>query len=125
MATGLGLMCSLIFWFGAELLCGFFTPDAAVLKQAILYAQVLAFSQVFVAYEATFEGVLGGSGHNDYQLWMSVPLNIIRIPLAYLMAITLGHGAASVWWAINATTLVKALGKGLLVRHGSWRHIKL
>ena len=125
MATGLGLICSLIFWFGADFLCGFFTPDAAVLKEAILYAQILAFSQVFVAYEATFEGVLGGAGHNDYQLWLSVPLNIIRIPLAYLLAITLGHGAAGVWWAINATTLVKALGKGLLVRHGSWRHIKL
>ena len=125
MATGLGLSCALIFWFGSELLCGFFTPDGAVLKEAILYAQILAFSQVFVAYEATFEGILGGAGHNDYQLWLSVPLNIIRIPLAYLLALSMGFGAAGVWWAINITTIVKALGKGLLVRHGTWRHIKL
>jgi Na+-driven multidrug efflux pump len=125
MATILGTICALIFWFGAKPLCQFFTQDPLVLENAVLYAQILAFSQLFVAYEATFEGVLGGAGHNDYQLWMSMPLNVVRIPLAYLLAMVFGYGAVGVWWAINITTYSKAIGKGLLVHYGKWRETKL
>ena len=56
-----------------------FTNDAKVLQQAVLYAQVLAFSQLFVAYEALAEGILSGSGKTKAIFYWSAPLNLLRI----------------------------------------------
>ena len=124
-AAVLGTCCCIVFLYAAEPLCGLFTQDPEVLKEAILYARILALSQFFVAYEAGFEGVLGGAGDHAYQLWLSAPLNLTRVPLGYLMAIHLDWGAAGVWWAINLTTLLKTIGKGYLVWRGSWKTLEL
>ena len=57
-ATVLGLFMRYFYW-GGETFCGFFTEDPIVLEQAVFYAQILAFSQVFVAWETLSEGILG------------------------------------------------------------------
>ena len=58
LATALGLVASAAFYFGAEALCAPFTDDPAVFAAAVLYARVLAFSQLFVAWESLAEGCL-------------------------------------------------------------------
>lgn len=120
-SSAAGLLAALAFYFAAEPLCAQFTRDPAVLREAVLYAQVLAFSQLFVAWESLSEGVLEGSGATRAIFIWSVPLNLLRIPLAYLFAFPLGMGAAGVWWAINLTTLAKAAGKGWSVWRGGWQ----
>lgn len=120
LSVGAGLVAALSFWFGAEPLCALFTEDPAVLREAVIYAQVLAFSQVFVALEALAEGALEGAGDTRTLFWWSAPLNALRVPLGWALAIPLGWGAAGVWWAINLTTFAKAMGKGLAVLRGRW-----
>jgi len=119
--TCAGVLAGTIFWFGAEWLCGLFTEDPEVLSEAVLYAHVLAFSQLFVAYEALTEGVLNGAGKTKAILFWSAPLNVLRIPFCWLFAIHFGWGSAAVWWVINISTLIKAAGKGWVVAKGSWR----
>ncbi|MCI0666762.1 MAG: MATE family efflux transporter [Methylococcaceae bacterium] len=121
----LGLSAALIFWFGAEPLCGIFSDDPEVLREAILYARVLAFSQLFVAYESLAEGVLEGSGDTRPILWWSAPWNILRIPFAWYLAIHLGWGPAGIWWIINISTLIKAAGKWSVVLRGGWQTIRV
>jgi putative MATE family efflux protein len=118
---GLGAMASLTFWFGAVPLTGLFSSDAGVLEHAVIYAQVLAFSQVFVALEALAEGVLGGAGDTPSVFWWSAPINLLRVPLGWAAAFPLGLGAAGIWWAINLTTAVKCLGKWRVVMRGRWK----
>lgn len=120
--TLVGLIISIIFWYGAALLCSLFTEDAQVLEESVLYAHVLAFSQVFVAYEALAEGILSGAGKTKSILYWSAPFNVLRIPLGWLFAVHYGFGAAALWWVINITTLLKALGKWRAVHSGQWRH---
>ncbi|MEL6342024.1 MAG: MATE family efflux transporter [Myxococcota bacterium] len=122
---GAGFVAAVIFYFAAEPMCDLFTEDPAVLQAAILYAQVLAFSQVFVAIEALGEGVLAGAGDTRAVFWWSVPMNVLRVPLGWLLAFPLGMGAAGVWWAINLTTYGKALGKASAVIRGRWRALRL
>ncbi len=120
-SSALGALVALVFWFGAVPLCSVFTRDPAVLRQAVLYAQVLALSQLFVAWEALFEGALAGSGATSAVLLWSAPMNVLRVPLGWWLAGPLGYGAAGVWWAINLTTYAKAFGKGWSTWRGRWR----
>jgi putative MATE family efflux protein len=121
LVTLFGLLASAIFWWGGEVLAGLFTNDTKVLQQAVLYAQVLAFSQLFVAYEALAEGILSGAGKTKAIFYWSAPLNILRIPCCWLFAIHYGYGAAAVWWVINCSTILKALGKWSTVLSGRWQ----
>lgn len=123
--TGSGLAAAALFWFAAEPLCDIFTQDEKVLHEAILYAKILAFSQLFVAYEALAEGVLEGAGDTLPILYWSAPLNLLRIPFGWIAAFPLGFGAAGIWWVINFTTLVKALGKWYVVLQGRWQKISI
>lgn len=120
MATALGLGAGALFWFGAEPLCAPFTDDPAVLDAAVTYARILGLTQVFVAWEALAEGILAGAGATRTIFWLSAPLNLLRIPLGFALAFPFGWGAAGVWWAINATSVLKALTKGTAAAQGRW-----
>ena len=119
-AITLGLVAACFFYFGAPHIVGFFSADEIVRQEAILYASVLAFSQPFVAIEALSEGVLAGSGRTKSVFWASVPVNILRIPIAWVLAFPLGLGAFGVWWGINITSYIKAITKVTLVLQGRW-----
>ena len=49
MLTVAGLIASAIFWFGAKPLVRIFSQDPEVLQHTLIYAYILAFSQLFVA----------------------------------------------------------------------------
>ncbi len=121
MMTFCGLLAAATFWSAGEMFSSLFTNDAEVLKQTVLYAQILAFSQLFVAYEALAEGVLSGAGKTNVILYWSAPINILRVPLAWLFAVEYGYGAAAVWWIINISTFFKTLGKWASVLSGRWQ----
>lgn len=124
-ATGGGLLAGLTFWFGGAWLTDLFTSDVAVHEAATLYAVILAYSQLFVAWESLAEGVLAGAGDTRTVFLYSAPLNVIRVPLAWIAAFPLGYGAAGIWWVINATSAAKALGKGYAVVRGKWAELEL
>lgn len=115
-----GLVASLLFWFGGRWLAPFFTEDPGVLEETIRYVSILAFSQFFVAEEIVGEKVLYGAGHPRAILWISAPANLLRIPLAWLLSQPLGLSAAGVWWTINATTYLKAALYHRAVQRGGW-----
>ena len=121
----MGVLAMVVFFFFGPFLTGLFTEDPAVHEQAIIYTVILAFSQPFVAWEALFEGCLLGAGDTRTVFWLSAPINLLRIPLAWALAFPLGWGAGGIWWAINITTVIKAALKGLAVRRGKWTTLEL
>ena len=125
LCTGMGFTTMLVFLFAAEEICTQFTKSESGLEQAVLYAHILAFSQIFVALEAMAEGVLSGAGDNKRLFWLSAPFNIARIPLAYFFCFTMGGQAAGIWWAINITTYLKCALKWQAVYKGKWRTLEL
>jgi len=124
-SAALGTVVWSLFWFAGPCLTGLFAGDEASWRQATLYAAVLAWSQPFVAVEALMEGVLAGAGDTRAVFWTTVPLNLLRVPLAWVLAFPLGLGAAGVWWAIDATTVMKACAKGAMVAAGRWSTLRL
>ena len=104
--TGAGF--AVAFLVGGPLVAPLYSSDPAVVRETVLYVQVLAFSQFFVAVETVNEKVLQGAGHTRPIFWISSLGNVLRIPLAWSLAIGAGWAGAGVWWAINATTGLKA-----------------
>ena len=124
LSTGVVSSPSGIFFFGGSFLTDLFTDDPRVWEAATQYAVILAFSQTFVAWESLEEGVLTGAGDTSTIFWWSVPLNVLRIPTAWVLAFPLGWGAAGIWWAINVTTILKTAGKGWAVWRGGWTRLQ-
>lgn len=122
--TGLGLLGSFGFFFGGPWMADVFADEPAVRVAAAEYALILAASQLFVAWEALSEGVLAGAGDTRTIFWWSTPFNLLRVPLAWAMAFPLDLGAAGIWWAINATSYAKVLGKGWATFRGRWAELE-
>ena len=120
LALGLGLLAGVAFVGLGPWLVPAFTQDVGVQQEALLYLSILALSQVFVALETASENVLVASGYTRPIVWISVPGNLARIPLGVGFALTAGMGPAGLWWAINLTTVAKALAMHTLVLRGRW-----
>ena len=116
----LGIFAAVAFLLGGSLLGPLFTQDPAVLRELELYVTCLAFSQYWVAVETIHERVLLGAGHTRSIPWISGSVNTLRVPLAMGLALGLGWGGPGVWWAINATTWLKAYLFWREVRRGDW-----
>ncbi len=125
LSTGLGIFFSAVFLFAGGPLADIFTDDPVVLEGAVGYATVLAFSQLFVAWETLCDGALNGSGATRTSFWISAPLNTLRVPLSWAFAFPLGMGAIGVWWAINLTTYAKTGLKAWFVWRGDWTQTKV
>lgn len=115
-----GVLFALGFWFGGPHIAPLFTEEPGVLAEALRYVAILAWSQLLVAEETVNEKVLYGAGHPRAIFWISLCGNVARVPLAWWLAFSLGHGAAGLWWAINITTLGKAAGFYIEVQRGRW-----
>jgi len=103
-----GAAFTLLFLFGGPFVAPLFTDDPGVLAETLGYVSILAWSQYLVAEEVVNEKVLLGAGLTRPIFWYSTIGNLLRIPLAYVLALPLGYAAAGVWWAINLTTWLKA-----------------
>lgn len=115
-----GLTFGLLFWFAGPLIAPWFTEDPEVLVQALRYVSIIAWSQILVSEEAVNERILLGAGHPRAIFWISTLGNGLRIPIAYGLAVSMGHGAAGVWWAINLTSLLKSALFYIEVQRGYW-----
>ena len=116
----LGALMTAVFLLGGAPVARIFTRDEGVLRETVAYVTALAFSQLFVAIEVVHEKILAGAGHTRPPMWVSASGNLLRIPLAWLLAGPLGLASLGVWWAINLTTFGKAVLQLHLVRRGTW-----
>jgi putative MATE family efflux protein len=129
--TTLGLISAitfaygLIFYFFAELITSALTNDAEVIRIAGDYLKIIAFSQVFMALEFVLEGAFAGAGNTIPPMIVSIPGTLIRIPLAYFLAITLGLGPSGIFWAITLSTILKGTAILAWFRTGVWKKMEI
>ncbi len=123
----LGIISAITFLYGVvffvlpERITSLLTNDPEVIMIASQYLRILAFSQVFMAFEFVLEGAFAGAGNTIPPMIVSIPGTLIRIPLSYLLAITMGMGPAGIFWAITISTIMKGIAILIWFNTGSWK----
>ncbi len=111
----------LIFFIFSRQIPGILTNDPNVVEIAGEYLRIIAFSQVFMALEFVLEGTFAGAGDTLPPMIVSIPGTLLRIPLAYFLAIPAGLGPSGIFWAITISTIVKGIAIFIWFRTGSWK----
>lgn len=86
-----------------------FTSDPSVIESGEGFLLVLALCIPFVGPEVVIAGAFGGAGNTVPPTVISLPMSLLRIPLAYILAVALGWGPSGIWWTITITCIVRTL----------------
>jgi putative MATE family efflux protein len=125
--TSLGLISTITFIYGLiffifpERITSILTNDPEVIKISGYYLKVIALSQVFMALEFVLEGAFAGAGNTIPPMIISIPGTLLRIPLAYYLAIPLGLGPIGIFWAITISTIMKGIAVLIWFKSGTWK----
>jgi putative MATE family efflux protein len=103
-------------------LTSIFTEETEVIRIGTSYLKILALSQVFMGLEFGFEGAFSGAGNTIPPTIVSIPGTLVRIPLAYYLAIPLGLGPVGIFWAITISTVIKGIAILIWFKVTGWKN---
>ena len=99
--------------------------DRQVLAETVRYLRVTMLSEPFMALSVILGGCLQGAGDTKGAMLVIVSaLWIIRLPLAYLLAVVAGYGAYGVWLAMVLSMCVQGIAMTIRFRNGRWKEVR-
>ena len=112
----------LVFIFFARPLVSLFTKVPEVAQYSADCLRIISYGFVLFAYGSVLTASFNGAGDT----WTPTYINffifwLFEIPLAYVLADTLGYGPRGVFWAITLAFSLLAVVSGLLFRRGHWK----
>lgn len=100
------------------------TPE--VLNETANYLRINMVSEPFLALGTILSGAITGAGDTRATMWIIVAAMWgIRLPLAYVLAITLGWGPTGVWVAMVVSMIGYSILMCLRFRSGRWKHVNV
>ena len=112
---------SILFYLFSHKIGSVFSPDPDAISASATYLEILAISQVFMGIEIVFGGAFSGAGDTVPPMVILVPLNLARIPVAFLLSGFVGMGIIGVWWAISGTSIIKGIVIAFWFSRGRWK----
>jgi putative MATE family efflux protein len=120
MAFLLGVMA--LFLWGAEPLIALFSPDPEVQRMGALCLRVVSYGYGFYAWGMVLVQAFNGAGDTVTPSWINLFCYwLFQIPLAWLLARSLGQGPLGVFLAITLAESVIALVGLVVFRRGAWK----
>jgi len=100
--------------------------DPQVLAETTRYLRITMLSEPFMALSVILGGCLQGVGDTKGVMLVIVSaLWVVRLPLAYLLAVVAGYGAPGVWTAMVISMCFQGIVMTIRFRKGRWKKIKL
>lgn len=85
------------------------SSDPRTIALTTSYLRITALCKPFIAADTILSGALQGAGDTRTPMWASLIANwVIRLPLAWFLAIAADWGADGVWWALTLSPAVLA-----------------
>ena len=99
-----------------------FTTDPAIVPNAVDCLRIISYGYVFYAWEMVMVQAFNGAGDT----WTPTRVNfacfwLFQIPVAWLLARTLGFGPNGVYWAIALSYSLAAMVAIVLFKRGRWK----
>jgi putative MATE family efflux protein len=111
-----------IFFLAAEPFARLFTHDPHVVPLAVSYLRIMALSEPLLGCGMVLTGALQGAGETvQPTIVTAVAFWVVRLPLAWLLALKLAHNASGAWIAMATTTCFAGIWTILLFRSGRWK----
>lgn len=120
LGAGAGLVVFLVLSLGAGPILASFGLSEAVRAEGVPYLRVLAFAAPLAAATAMFRAVYAGVGETGVAMRMTVLVNVINIPLNYLLIFVVGWGLVG---AGVGTVIAVAVGCAYMGQFG-WRRFR-
>jgi MATE family multidrug resistance protein len=99
--------------------------DQHVLAETVRYLRITMLSEPFMAISVILGGCLMGAGDTKGAMLVIVStLWVIRLPLAYLLAVPAGYGAVGVWAAMVISMFFQGVAMTAYFRNGRWKNLK-
>lgn len=115
-----------IMFFAADPIAGMMTADPNVRLYSREYLQILGISEPITVIWLVLFGAMEGAGYTKVPMFFSIfCLLFVRVPLAYVLTLPMGMGAAGAWTAIALTSVVAAILAVFLYKRGTWMHHKI
>jgi putative MATE family efflux protein len=125
-AIGFGFMLILgtCMFFCANYCAHWMSGDATTIGYTISYLRMNALSEPMLAIAMVLSGALQGAGDTQITMWLSLLTQwLIRLPLAWLLAIHFNLGPLGAWIAMTAS--IYCLGILMVMRYQSKAWIKI
>ena len=106
-------------------LAGLFTSDPGLIHVAAGYIAIMALCQPFQALEMVYGDAMAGAGSALRTVLISIPGNLLRVPLAWYLAVGLDLGLEGVWYAVVVSAILKGLGVMALFCSRYWEKTAL
>lgn len=104
------IILTLIVLFNAKNIAVLLSNNPIVIEECVKYIYISLAFEPFMAWGIILGGGLNGAGDTKSVMLVVIgTLWLIRIPLAFILGISLGFGAIGVWWAMNASIFVQAV----------------
>jgi putative MATE family efflux protein len=109
-------------WAGA--LSSTVAKDQQVVAETIRYLRITMISEPFMAISVILGGCLMGAGDTKGAMIVIVStLWIVRLPLAYLLAVVAGYGAGGVWASMVISMFFQGVAMTVRFRNGQWKNM--
>jgi putative MATE family efflux protein len=109
----------------AEGISSIISNDQGVLAETANYLRITMLSEPFMAVGVILAGSLAGAGDTKGAMLAIVSTHlIVRLPLAYILAVPAGLGATGVWVAMAMSIFFQGIGMTLRFRSGRWKEMK-
>lgn len=117
----LGLV-TVVFVFFADGLVAFFSGDPQVQALAAQCLRIISYGYVIYAWGMVMVQAFNGAGDTTTPTWINLVCYwLFQIPLAYVLARSLGYGVLGVFWAIPIAELAIAVAGVYFFRRGTWK----
>jgi multidrug resistance protein, MATE family len=84
------------------------STNPVVTRESVKYIYIALISEPFMAWGIILGGGLNGAGATrSVMVRVAGSIWLVRLPLAFLLVVVFGFGAASVWWSMNISQFVQ------------------
>jgi len=116
------LATTLILLFFAEEIVSVFIVESVAVNYAVSCLYIFGFGLVFFGISGAAVQAFNGAGDTMTPTWINFfCFWVVQVPLAYLLALTLGVGPEGVFWAVFVSDVLAGIVGVLVFRQGRWK----